>query len=164
MVRVIVCVLLLAACGTSTTGMSGPTISGRIGDRSEEAPAIQSNDILQRDRVATRVVVQHVLIGWRDLADNYGFPMDTRARARSRTDADDLAVATLARVRVGEDMAEIMREISEDTGSAATGKPYDVTPEAGLVFEFKRLSLRLAPGEAGLVKTIYGWHVIKRIE
>lgn len=156
--------LFLAACGTSTTGMSGPTISGRMQDDGEEAPAIQSNDVLGRDKVATKAVVQHVLIGWRDMAKAYGGKMDPRAAARSREDADKLAVATLERVRGGEDMATVMREVSEDRGSAASAKTYDVTADAALVFEFKRLSLRLAVGEAGLVKTQYGWHVIKRIE
>lgn len=156
--------LVLAACGTSTQGMSGPTISGRLDDRTEAEPEIQSNDILSRDMVTPKAVVRHVLVGWRDLAKAYPDGMDPRARERSREDADALAVKVLARVRAGEDMVALMKEVSEDRGSATTGKPYDVTVDGGLVFEFKRLSLRLKVGEAGLVKTSFGWHIIKRFE
>jgi parvulin-like peptidyl-prolyl isomerase len=70
----------------------------------------------------------------------------------------------LARVRAGESMDALMAEYSEDQGSAATAKSYTVTADAGLVFEFKRLGLRLDAGEAGLVKTEFGWHIIKRVE
>jgi hypothetical protein len=160
--RTSVLCLLLAACGTSTAGMSGPTISGRIDDRSEQAPAIQSNDILRRERVAPKAQVQHVLIGWRELAKNY--ELHPRAQARSREEADALAVATLARARAGEDMAGLMNELSEDRGSSMNGNPYEVTADAKLVFEFKRLSLRLNVGEIGLVQSIYGWHIVKRVE
>ena len=151
------------ACG-NTQGMSGPTLSGRVEDQSESAPEIQSNDVLARDAVTTKSKVKHILIGWRDLAGAHGGHLDARAAARSREDADALAVATLARVRAGEDIEAIMAELSEDAGSAKNGGSYTVTADAGLVFEFKRLGMRLNVGEAGLVRTLYGWHVMKRIE
>lgn len=152
-----------AACG-STQGMAGPTISGRLDDQSEAAPTIQSNDILARDAVTSKAEVKHILIAWRDLAAGYQGKMDPRGAARSREDADALAVKTLERVRAGEDIDKLMAELSEDAGSAKSAKTYSVTSDAGLVFEFKRLALRLNVGEAGLVRTQYGWHVMKRIE
>ncbi len=163
--RTVLLALAVAACGASTSGMSGPTLSGKMQDASDdEAPAIQSNDILARDAVTKKAVVKHILVSWRDLAKNYDGAIDPRAAARSRADADALAVELLGRVRAGEDMDALMAKYSEDQGSAQTGRSYDVTPDAKLVFEFKRLSLRLKPGEAGLVQTTYGWHIIKRLE
>jgi hypothetical protein len=155
--------ILLAGCA-STAGMSGPSVSGRVQDHSEAAPEIQSNDILARDRVTDRAVVRHILIGWRDLADGYPTPMDPRGAARSREEADRLATELLAQVRAGEEMEPLMAEHSEDAGSARTGESYTATVDAGLVFEFKRLALRLNVGEAGMVQSIYGWHVMKRFE
>jgi peptidyl-prolyl cis-trans isomerase D len=152
-----------AACG-STQGMAGPTLTGRVDDHGESAPEIQSNDILARDAVTSKAKVKHILIGWRDLADEHGGRQDPRAAARSREDADALALATLERLRAGEPIEPIMSELSEDSGSAKTGSSYTVTADAGLVFEFKRLGLRLNVGEAGMVRTLYGWHVMKRIE
>ena len=42
-------------------------------------------------------------------------------------------------------------------------RTYTATPEAGLVEPFKALALRLNVGEAGLVMTQYGWHIIVRV-
>jgi hypothetical protein len=155
--------LLVAGCA-STAGMSGPGVSGKLGDTSEAAPEIQSNDILGREQVTSRAEVKHILIGWRDLAPNYQGKLEPRAAARSREQADALATELLARVRAGEDMDALMRQYSEDQGSAQTGKSYTVTADAGLVFEFKRLGMRLGVGEAGLVQSTFGWHIMKRIE
>lgn len=125
-------------------------------------PAIQSNDILARDAVANQAQVKHVLISWkgRGSGDEEGTP----AAARSRDEADQLAVTILERVSGGAPIEPLMAEYSDDPGSGATGEAYEVTPSAGLVFEFKRLSLRLQVGEAGLVLSEFGWHVIQRVE
>ena len=140
------------------------SLSGKSQDDSDEAPAIQSNDILARDAVTKVASVKHVLVSWKDLAREFGGNIDKRAAARTRADADKLAVEILGKARAGEDFDELMRTYSEDGGSNQTARAYDVTPDAKLVFEFKRLSLRLNVGEAGLVKSQFGWHVIKLFE
>jgi hypothetical protein len=157
-------VLLLAACGTHQSGgMTGPTMDNSL-ESEPPPPELQSNDILARDAVAAKVKVKHILVGWKDLAETYDGRQDPRGAARSRAEADELARELLDRVRAGEEIDALMARYSEDPGSAATGTPYEVTADAGLVFEFKRLSLRLGVGEAGLVLTVYGWHIIKRTE
>jgi parvulin-like peptidyl-prolyl isomerase len=60
-------------------------------------------------------------------------------------------------------MPKLMKEFSEDPGSKDTAKAYDVSPDSPMVEPFKNLSLRLKMGEAGLVKSQFGWHVIKRV-
>lgn len=144
-----------AACGPGSPG--GPTISGRMSQPDVAGPAIQSNDILARSARANEVKVKHILISWK------GKVADPRAAERSRAEADELAVSLLERVRAGEPIEPLMAEHSEDPGSVG-GNSYDVTPAAELVFEFKRLALRLDVGEAGLVLSDYGWHVMKRVE
>lgn len=155
-------VAILLGCGPGNPG--GPSMNNHMGDVPDTAPDIQSNDILARDAVTKKAVVKHILVSWRDLAKNYEGKIDPRGAARSRAEADALAGELLKRVRAGEDMDALMAQYSEDQGSAKSGRPYDVTPDAKLVFEFKRLSLRLNPGEAGLVQTTFGWHIIKRLE
>jgi hypothetical protein len=148
------------ACGPGSPG--GPTMSGRMNPEPvPEAPAIQSNDILSRDAVTNRAQVKHILIGWNDPDRD---EQDPRAAGRSRAQADQLAEELLRRVRAGEPIEPLMAEHSEDPGSAATGEGYEATPDAGLVFPFKRMSLRLNVGEAGLVLSEFGWHIIKRVE
>src|SRR5262249_60660434 len=128
------------------------------------APAIQPTDILARDAVTKKAVVKHILISWHDQANAYPLGQDPRGQKRSRAEADALAAELLGRVRAGENMEALMAEYSEDGGSAKSGRSYNVAPDEKLVFEFKRLSLRLNVGEAGLVKTGFGWHIIKRLE
>jgi len=116
---------------------------------------LESADILARPGEAGPVNVQHVLIGWK------GAPA-ARTATRTKAEADKLATEILAKARAGEDMAALMKQYSEDPGSKDTGKPYEVAADTQFVEPFKKLALRLKVGEAGLVKTPFGWHVIKR--
>ncbi len=153
----------LAACGPGIAG--GPTLNNKVNaDDEAPQPEIQSNDILARDAVTRKSKVKHILIGWKDLAAAYDGHQDPRAAARSRAEADSLAMKLLARVRAGEAIEPLMIEFSEDSGSKGTGESYEVTAEAQLVFEFKRMGLRLDVGEAGLVLSQFGWHIMQRVE
>ena len=150
--------LPLAGCGPGSPG--GPSMNNRMNrEPAPEEPALQSNDILARDAVTNRSKVQHILVSWASLRGEAEGP-----GGRTRADADALAAQLLERVRAGEPMEPLMAEYSEDPGSADTGEAYEVTPDAQLVFEFKRMGLRLRVGEAGLVMSKFGWHVMKRVE
>lgn len=156
--------LLIAGCGTAKPGgMSGPTMSGKM-NPDPPPPALQSNDILEREVKTSRAMVKHILIGWRDLADSYQGELDPRAKARSRHEAEQLVKQLLGRLRAGEPIEPLMAEYSEDAGSASTGEAYEVVPGNQLVLDFRRLSLRLDVGEVGVVLTQFGWHIIKRVE
>jgi parvulin-like peptidyl-prolyl isomerase len=124
---------------------------------------LESADILKREAAKTTVHVQHVLIGWKDAPAAKAGRGDERAKDRDKATADKMATEILGRVKKGEDMAKLMKEFSEDPGSKDTGKAYPVTPDSPMVEPFKNLSLRLNEGEAGLVKSPFGWHVIKRV-
>jgi parvulin-like peptidyl-prolyl isomerase len=125
---------------------------------------LESADILARAAQPGTVQVQHVLIGWKDAPIAKQRPqMDPRAQARTKEDADKLAQEILEKVRGGGDMAALMKEHSEDPGSKDNARAYPVSEDAPMVEPFKNLSLRLELGEAGLVKSPFGWHVIKRV-
>jgi hypothetical protein len=155
-------VVATAGCGHST-GMSGPSMNSHMDDEAPP-PSIQSNDIMQRDAVTSKAKVQHILVSWKDLSKAFGDHMDPRGAARTREEADKLAVDLLKRVRAGEPMEALMKEFSEDQGSAATGMVYTVEAKSEYVFEFKRMALRLNVGEAGMVLSQFGWHIMKRVE
>jgi peptidyl-prolyl cis-trans isomerase D len=165
MKRFALAILFASACGTASEGgMNGPSMNNHVEHNDDDAPEIQSNDILARDAVTKSARVQHILISWKDMEKAFDGHQDERAQKRSRQQADELAVKVLERVRAGEPMEALMKEFSEDSGSAKSGEAYTVDSAAQLVFEFKRMSMRLNVGEAGLVKTMFGWHVIKRVE
>jgi parvulin-like peptidyl-prolyl isomerase len=152
----LVLLTFLLACGPGSPG--GPTLSGKMADDDPPPPELQSNDILERDAVTKKSKVKHILISWKELGD------DERAKQRSRAEADALAKSLYDRVVAGEEIEPLMAEFSEDPGSAQSGIAYDVSPSAQLVFEFRRMGLRLNVGETGLVLTQFGWHVMKRVE
>jgi parvulin-like peptidyl-prolyl isomerase len=124
---------------------------------------LESADILARPAEAGPVSVQHVLIGWKDSPAAKTGRADKRALERTKADADKLAKQVLAKVRAKGDMAKLMKEFSEDPGSKDTAKAYDVGTDTPMVEPFKNMALRLKLNEAGLVKSPFGWHVIKRI-
>lgn len=121
---------------------------------------VESKDLLAREPAAARSVVRHVLVGWKDLPR----AADPRAQRRTKEEADELALKILGMVREGINMESIMLEYSEDPGSAAAGTTYTVEANGQFVPEFEALSLRLQVGEAGITQTVFGHHVIKRIE
>jgi parvulin-like peptidyl-prolyl isomerase len=124
---------------------------------------LESADILARKPEAGPVQVQHVLIGWKDTPAARSGRADPKAKDRTKADADKIAKDVLDKARGNADMAKLMKEFSEDPGSKDSAKAYDVATDTPMVEPFKNLSLRLKMGEVGLVKSPFGWHVIKRV-
>ena len=121
--------------------------------------ALESAAILARAPVTEKGKVKHILLGWTEV--NAG---DERGKKRTRAELDALVAKTVAALTKGAKIEPLMKELSEDPGSAANGNSYDVDPNAGLVAPFKNLSLRLNVGEVGVVKTQFGFHIIQRTE
>jgi parvulin-like peptidyl-prolyl isomerase len=119
---------------------------------------VESADILARQPEAGPVHIQHVMIGWKGRQSP-----DPRAQKRTKAEADKLAKETLDKVRGGADMKALMKELSEDPTSKDNGQAYEIGNDSGVPDSFKNLALRLKEGEAGIVKSIVGWHVMKRV-
>lgn len=134
--------------------------------RDDEAVPVESQDILAREVDSRHAAVQHVLISWSELAKVYERRggQDPRGAARSKLEADKLALSILRQAQSGENFTALMRKYSEDPGSAKSGQSYPVTPEASLVEPFKKLSLRLKVDESGVVQSTFGYHIIHRIK
>jgi parvulin-like peptidyl-prolyl isomerase len=127
------------------------------------ADPLESAEIMARPPEPGQVLVRHILISWKDAPVTRKRAPDERAQKRTKEDADKLASELLARVNKGEDIVKLMKEFSEDPGSKDSGRTYPVDEHSPLVLPFKKLSMRLKVGEAGLVKTDFGWHVVKRV-
>jgi parvulin-like peptidyl-prolyl isomerase len=120
---------------------------------------IESADILARPAEKGPVSVQHVLIGYKDAPG----ARDPKAKERSKEDAAKLVAEVVAKAKAGTDFKDLMKQYSEDPGSKDNGRPYDVSEDAPMVEPFKKLSLRLHENEIGVVKSPFGYHVIKRL-
>lgn len=175
--------LLLVAAGcsksdpapaTETPAVPAAEEAAATGGALDEAPAADSQpeddtsaesaEILARAPVAQNVMVQHVLLSWDEKSEFYEMRggQDPRGAERSHAETAQVAKRVVERVGAGEDFSALMRELSEDPGSARTGREYAVNPNASLVEPFKVLSLRLELEEAGIVETDFGYHVIYR--
>lgn len=155
-------VVLFAACGTGSRG--GPNVNNHLNAPAPIATnsAVVSADILAREPLVNTAEVKHILIGWKDLADNYNGHLEPRAAKRTKADAEEAVRNLLAQLKSGTDFDSLMKANSEDTGSAQSGRPFTVTPDAQLVIEFRQLSLRLHVGEWGVCESDFGFHIIKR--
>lgn len=168
---VIVCAALgiLGGCsgspgGPATTTTPTPTPEPSPGSAAPAGTSsVISTDILAREPVANTAQVKHILISWRDLADQFGGRLDPRAAKRSKADAEEEVRSLVKQLQDGADFDALMKAHSEDLGSAASGRAFTVTPDAQLVIEFRQLSLRLKPGEFGVCQSDFGFHIIKRV-
>jgi hypothetical protein len=154
--------MLTLACGGATTPPPAEAPAPAVA--APAASSVVSTDILAREPVSNRAKVKHILIGWKDKAENYGGGIDPRAAERTRDDAEAAVKEIVAALAGGADYDTLMRERSEDTGSAQSGRPFDVSPDAGLVIEFRQLGLRLAVDEVGVAESDFGFHIMKRVE
>lgn len=154
----------LSACGPGSPG--GPTINHKVAqpELATGTSKVVSSDVLAREPIANTAQVKHILISWKDLDAALGGRLDERAKKRSKADAEAEVTEIVGLLKAGGNFDQLMKERSEDTGSAASARAFTVTPDAQLVIEFRQLSLRLRLDEVGVVESEYGFHVIKRYE
>jgi len=157
--------LVVIACGPGVPG--GPTMNSHIGGNDLGSPPpspVVSADILEREPLANVAEVKHILISWKDLADQFGGRIDPRAANRTKEQAEAEIKSLVGQLKAGADFDALMKEHSEDRGSASSGIPFKVSPDAQLVIEFRQLALRLHVGEIGVCQSDFGFHIIKRLQ
>ena len=106
-----------------------------------------------RFRVQDRVRATHILLKTTDKKDDEIKKIEAKAQ--------DL----LQQVRAGKDFAALAKEHSEDTASAAKGGEVGWITRGQTVPEFEQKAFSMKAGEiSDLVKTQYGFHVLKVLE
>lgn len=93
--------------------------------------------------------VRHILIAVDEDAE------DSVVEEKKKT-----AQSLLDRVNNGEDFAELAKKYSEDPGSAENGGLYDVK-KGQMVEEFEEWTFSHNVGDTGIIRTQYGFHVMK---
>jgi peptidyl-prolyl cis-trans isomerase D len=95
-------------------------------------------------------VASHILVNLPEDAD-----ADAEAEARGRIEA------ALARIRAGEEFAEVAKEVSEDPGSAAAGGDLGLFGPGAMVPEFEEAAFAAEVGEVTEpVRSPFGLHLI----
>jgi parvulin-like peptidyl-prolyl isomerase len=88
------------------------------------------------------------------------FASDESVNADSKAKAEEV----LAKVKAGEDFAALAKQYSQDT-TASAGGDLGFFGKGKMVPEFETAAFALKAGEvSGIVKTVYGYHIIKVTE
>ena len=122
----------------------------------ENGVNVPSDDELQKYFDDNYITAKHILI----LTTNPSTGETTRTDEEAKKEAQ----AVLDRLNNGEDFDALLTEKNEDAGEAQYAKGYTFT-EGQMVDEFYNAAKALQEGEvSGLVKSKYGYHIIKRCE
>lgn len=103
---------------------------------------------------ADKVTVRHILISTMG-EDKKPLPEDKQAEAKKKADE------VFEKVKAGGDMKELAKQYSEDPGSKEKSGQYTLG-RGEMVKEFEDWSFSAKPGDTGIVKTEYGYHVMKK--
>ncbi len=88
--------------------------------------------------------------------------MPKSADQKGDIDAKIKAEDLLSRIKKGDSFGVLAAKYSEDTGSAKNGGDLGFFTTGMMVPEFEKAAFSLKPGEvSGIVKTAYGYHIIK---
>ena len=152
---------------------SPPVAPGsRAARRSTNTPRASSSRSSSRRRVgrhpgaravlANNVEVKHILIGWKDLQDGR---VDERASKRTKSDAEALGQASARPAQGGADFDALMKQYSEDPGSASSGRVYKVSPRRGARdrVQAARLRLKVERDRRGPVGLRLSHHQARRV-
>ena len=142
-------------------------MNNKMNNPTELAPPaspVVSSTILEREPLANKAEVKHILISWKDLGDAFQGRQDERAKKRTKADAETEVKSLVGQIKAGGDFDALMKAHSEDIGSAQSARSFNVAPDSQLVIEFRQLSLRLKVEEVGVCQSDYGFHIIKRIK
>ena len=126
---------------------------------------------IDQEAMRQRVTVtgQQIERSYNENIQQYSTPEQARAsHILLKTEGkDDAAVKKqaedlLAQLKAGASMEELAKKHSEDTASAAKGGDLDFFNKGQMVPEFDKAAFELPIGQlSGLVKTSYGYHIIK---
>lgn len=100
-----------------------------------------------------KVTVKHILLS---TVDQEGKPLPEDKQEEAKKKAEEV----LEKVKAGGDFAALAKEYSQDPGSKDTGGQYTFG-RGEMVKEFEDWSFAAKTGDVGIVKTAYGYHVMK---
>lgn len=122
----------------------------------EKINAISDEDILAKYDSLKEEMMRETIFVKHILALSNGDATDEQAKAKAQS--------TLDRLNAGEDFDTLMREVSDDAQSSYDGYSFRHN-DGQMDADFDNAAYALSVGEtSGIVKTRFGYHIIKRLE
>ena len=129
---------------------------GEIYGPYKDANFIKLSKVVAEKNLPDSVKVRHILIPYLGAAS--AGPEVTQTEEEAQKTADSiLAVVKSRRSK----FPELVTEFSSDRGSIANGGEYDFHPYGTMVPEFNDFEFNGKKGDLGVVKTVFGFHVIE---
>jgi parvulin-like peptidyl-prolyl isomerase len=130
---------------------------------------LESVDVLARPNVAQKVTIKQILLNWNgnlNWKDSTRRYVDNpRAHARDRATLEKLVKDTVAKIKAGAKIEDLMKALSEDSSTAGTGETYELEPsDRWFPPGCKAIALRLNVHEVGVAKSNWGIHIMLRTE
>lgn len=127
---------------------------------SEAPKGIQVNDedvrkyYTEKMETAESTTVRHILLQTKDPSGNV-LPADKQEEVKKKADE------VLSKAKAGGDFGALAKEFSEDPGSKDTKGQYTFG-KGEMVKEFEDWSFKAKPGDIGMVKSDFGYHIMKK--
>lgn len=102
-----------------------------------------------------KVTVRHILFATVDITTQQPLSQDKQDEAKAK------AEETLQRVRAGEDMVTLAKELSQDPAVSQNEGKYVFAETDNYDQDFKNWAFSAKVGDTGIVKSSYGYHVMK---
>lgn len=124
----------------------------------QEKISFQDFDKTFEETYKDDVKVSHILVSTMD--QQTGQPLAEEKQAEAKKKAEE----ALAKVKAGEDFNKVVEQYNEDPGLQLSGGAY-VFGKGEMVPEFEKAAYEIKENEVTpeLVKTSYGYHIIKRL-
>ncbi len=127
---------------------------------------------MQAAREKIQISPEDIQRSYEDNQQQYSTPEQVRAsHILLKTEGKDEAAVkkqaeeVLAKAKAGGDFAQLAKQYSEDDTSKVKGGDLDYFPKGQMVPEFDKAAFAMTPGQiSDLVKTQYGFHIIKVID
>lgn len=131
---------------------------GKYADQEEKKITLTDADYQDAYKAienADKVTVRHILFMTVDSSTQQPLSQDKQDEAKKK--AEDV----LAKVKAGGNMKDLAAQYSEDPGSKDNSGQYTIS-KGEMVKEFEDWAFSAKPGDTGLIKSSYGYHVMQK--
>jgi parvulin-like peptidyl-prolyl isomerase len=123
---------------------------------------LESKEILARPAGTGHVWIHHLLVDWKTAPQHL---RDPKLVTREKPEADKVAKEAVDKLNAKEDPQKVIKEYSAEPDAKDKPQvPAEIGADTPILDEFKNLALRLNVGEAGMVRTPFGWLIMLRVD
>lgn len=165
----------LVACGGEAPTPTQIPVPTEVPPAPTQIP-VENTPMQNNSGQAGHIIVQHILIGFKDAVGFSGRQLPPKAATRTQEDAKTLAYDLLSKAKAGEDFDTLVVANTDDSppgiysmSDNGVDPAQGEFPRGGMVPAFGNVGFALQVGEIGIADydpatSPYGYHIIKRLK